>query len=763
MNCAVVDITNKGRRDTQASAAKALSRYPELFVANLANINSCKTQETTDVIFDNPGKEVTYGNGDNAFMQPSFRIGQCTGKSSKNAGSKDTSSSDSGGGGGGQWTPPAQSPSKPDDCATKIRDGQWHPECYGGNSRTTQQEQRPAQQRQPQQTKQNAPKPGAKKPKIKKPNTAVQHKLDEYLGTLYARGLVRRSTASVADYAEHHSQKKEHSVQPHIQTHTKNCQHKATGYPSGSHYHNNEDLDPYPEDGTDYSNKNVYSTQDSQHHKDPDSASNRVSRQKRWTSYVKRVDGSRIPIPLYRRDESAYYQSQASTQASTQDFTRASTETSAQTSDDPSVQTSWNDMPEPERFQAFLRRMVELSTNIASLIKYAAASTVNIPYYPPSSAYDGTEASTAQSAQNVGAVRRHARRGVLPSTGPLVQVYPGPSVGSISAPGDATDADDGFRAWFPDLVQGLVTKRQLVDPITSEASAEAGDSINFFDALLAAFWKILGDPFNLYSDEPDTDPVPAPEPESEPGSETIPLVLGEPDLYSGQNDFPDFDIPDLDGHYTFPPQILAPEPPIPTLLPERIEEHGTFPNPDDSEADLPPEAEDASGRRPRPGVSLPLIPYPLSDNFTGPYPANATRDAAFTLLNATAPAGNDTAPLVELQPYHNQTLGELVNETMADPDTLGPSHIPDAPEGGDVAPGLTPVPSDSSDDLPPIDQPSDETNPLQEAADQAEEGVTVPQQPVVVDPNALESVADALPWFMGPGPVITNVSSVPPQ
>jgi hypothetical protein len=74
----------------------------------------------------------------------------------------------------------------------------------------------------------------------------------------------------------------------------------------------------------------------------------------------------------------------------------------------------------------------------------------------------------------------------------------------------------------------------------------------------------------------------------------------------------------------------------------------------------------------------------------------------------------------------------------------------------DVAPGLTPVPSDSSDDLPPIDQPSEETNPLQEAADLAEEGVTVPKEPVFIDPNALETIADALPWLMGPGPVVTS-------
>ena len=103
MNCAVVDITNKSKnkRDTQASAVIALSKFPELFVANLADINSCKIQETTNAIFDDPGKDVSYSGGDSSSMKSPFAKGQCTGKPSKNAGSKNTSSSNSGSGGGG--------------------------------------------------------------------------------------------------------------------------------------------------------------------------------------------------------------------------------------------------------------------------------------------------------------------------------------------------------------------------------------------------------------------------------------------------------------------------------------------------------------------------------------------------------------------------------------------------------------------------------------------------------------------------------------
>jgi hypothetical protein len=493
-------------------------------------------------------------------------------------------------------------------------------------------------------------------------------------------------------------------------------------------------------------------------------------------------------------------------------------------------------------FDAFLRRMVELSSNMASLIKYAAASTVNLPFYPPACFYSYAGCYNADPAQSVGASaeRRRARRGV---------VYPGPSVDSISAPGEAIDADDGFKAWFPNLVQGLMTKRQLVDPVTSEASAEADDSIGLLDALFAGFWKAIGDPFNIYGDDAEDD---------QPRNES--LSLSEPNFYTEEpdwgllndmltapesdkpDDFPDFEILDLDGNFLPPPQILAPESPVPELdsdwpsdepsiiilvdpiddstltdtsdpteiypgsdisplspciepIPqvgfnscwggcnhtaEEIAAHEVYlenfaqeqaayeeclldqalnallpPSPiwsdmddpsslddDDSNDGASLEAPDASGRRPRPGMSQPLIPYPSNETSGAPYSQNET-----------ASPGNGTLPPVELQPYRNKTLGELVSEILNGTSSLGPL-LEDPAE--DVAPGLTPVPSDSSDDLPPIDQPSEETNPLQEAADLAEEGVTVPKEPVFIDPNALETIADALPWLMGPGPVVTS-------
>ncbi|KAF2017098.1 lytic polysaccharide monooxygenase, partial [Aaosphaeria arxii CBS 175.79] len=67
MNCAVVDIIGAGdstKRSASASAAvaqAALSDLPDLYVANLAGINSCKVDEITDAVFDRPGDDVEYG------------------------------------------------------------------------------------------------------------------------------------------------------------------------------------------------------------------------------------------------------------------------------------------------------------------------------------------------------------------------------------------------------------------------------------------------------------------------------------------------------------------------------------------------------------------------------------------------------------------------------------------------------------------------------------------------------------------------------
>lgn len=871
MNCAVVDITNKrlSKRDTQVSAASALSRYPELFVANLANINSCRIQEITDVIFDDPGRFVDYGNGDNASMKPSFKRGQCTGKPSKNAGSKDTSSSNSGGGNSGQWSAPAQSSSKTssdsNSCAAKIRDGYYHPECAGGSAPSSNQEQqKPAPQQpepkpRPQQQQPQRPQPpkqsGSRRPN-NRPNAKIQQELDAYLATLYGRGLARRDAVVAPDYIETYSSEK-HPASPHKHKHGKNCKHKTPGYALESHY-NEKDNKLYP-DGADYN-------QGPQYEEDTDYAYKRVTRERRWTTYNKRDSVPLVPKKYHRGHESEYVQqapnqastaassnqvsaealnqapkevsNQATTEVSTLELKQASADSTAQGSTQVETQTSgesslthkvWNDMSESEKFDAFLRRMVELSNNMASLVKYAAASTVNLPWYPPASTYDRTPASADANA----AVHRLARRDSLISARAPAQVYPGPSVGSISAPGDATDADEGFLRWFPQLVQGL-EKRQLVDPVTSEASAEAGDEVGFFDALAAGFWKLFGDPFGYYNDsDSDLDDTLL-DLESAPNAQDIPILLGEPDIYNADPEFHDFDIPDLDGGFTAPPQVLAPESPVPELLPgyeegpngpiwvgegpDPLGEDGPsiiisiisstvpFPGEDPSLPTLTPcvspipqlgfnscwggcnhtaseiaahevyleefakqteeyeacvqsqdetvasppghsiwqsssseeeddinwdgdaEAEDASGRRPRPGWSQPLIPYPLPDNFTGPYPSNNTDTVSDDVDTTVSSPANETESAA-LMPYQNKTLAELVSEILENPDLLA---------------------------SPDVSNYIDETNPLQQAADEAEEGITVPQDAGKFDPEKVESVADALPWLLGPGPVIVD-------
>ncbi|KAF1978212.1 putative endoglucanase, partial [Bimuria novae-zelandiae CBS 107.79] len=60
MNCAVVDLVGA---ETSASRQAALARYPDMYVANLKGVNDCTTKETTDVIFDDPGDDVVYGDG----------------------------------------------------------------------------------------------------------------------------------------------------------------------------------------------------------------------------------------------------------------------------------------------------------------------------------------------------------------------------------------------------------------------------------------------------------------------------------------------------------------------------------------------------------------------------------------------------------------------------------------------------------------------------------------------------------------------------
>jgi hypothetical protein len=162
MNCAVVDIvgaSSNNKRDTNAATAAqaSLSSLPDLFVANLASINTCRTTETMDPIFDNPGADVEYGDGVTASSATVNRSkSACTGQGRESAGEtsppvsnvksskpadpiipKEGTYGNDGGsyGDDGKWHGDSDSQNtyqggaseKPKAC----NDGQYHPECYG--------------------------------------------------------------------------------------------------------------------------------------------------------------------------------------------------------------------------------------------------------------------------------------------------------------------------------------------------------------------------------------------------------------------------------------------------------------------------------------------------------------------------------------------------------------------------------------------------------------------------------------------------------
>ena len=81
MNCAVVNILSSTNYLGKRVSMKALASLPDLWVANLAGINSCKTIEGTDPVFPDPGTDVVYGNGMSSADSASTAVGQCNGKS----------------------------------------------------------------------------------------------------------------------------------------------------------------------------------------------------------------------------------------------------------------------------------------------------------------------------------------------------------------------------------------------------------------------------------------------------------------------------------------------------------------------------------------------------------------------------------------------------------------------------------------------------------------------------------------------------------
>ncbi|KAJ4356117.1 uncharacterized protein N0V89_004145 [Didymosphaeria variabile] len=158
MNCAVVDLVNSAstsssRQRNSASSTKssssaavaqaALSRYPDLYVANLKSVNDCATKETVDVMFDKPGADVLYGDGLSASSSRiKRRNGACTGVGRTTAASSGSDSSNSGLSADSSASSNAGSSSNSGDSGSSSSsggstggdDGMWHPEKYGGLS-----------------------------------------------------------------------------------------------------------------------------------------------------------------------------------------------------------------------------------------------------------------------------------------------------------------------------------------------------------------------------------------------------------------------------------------------------------------------------------------------------------------------------------------------------------------------------------------------------------------------------------------------------
>jgi len=151
MNCAVVDIVPKKLRGrssaprsapvldaraiarANAAAQTALAGYPDLFVANLRKVNGCVVKETMDVVFDDPGRSVSFGNGVKGTSTPSFKRGVCTGSGMESAGSSASSSMSSNGGwkessssNGKDWSWQGGDPSSQSPSQSQGDDGQWH-------------------------------------------------------------------------------------------------------------------------------------------------------------------------------------------------------------------------------------------------------------------------------------------------------------------------------------------------------------------------------------------------------------------------------------------------------------------------------------------------------------------------------------------------------------------------------------------------------------------------------------------------------------
>lgn len=244
MNCAVVDIVPKksrgrpsdsrnpqtlnGRAIARANAAAqtALAAYPDLFVANLKKVNGCVVKETMDVVFDDPGRSVSFGDGIKDTSKPSFKRGVCTGSGMESAGGSTTSSSSSTSSDGGwkessnsngkDWTWQGGDQSSQSSGQSQGDDGQWHGggksstgddgqwhggskssggddgQWHGGQTNSKSQQQQNPSTLRPVDVSQAG----------QQPNANVQSQLDAYLAQLYGKSASKGKRYSKANFQD---------------------------------------------------------------------------------------------------------------------------------------------------------------------------------------------------------------------------------------------------------------------------------------------------------------------------------------------------------------------------------------------------------------------------------------------------------------------------------------------------------------------------------------------------------------------------------
>ncbi|KAF2847150.1 lytic polysaccharide monooxygenase [Plenodomus tracheiphilus IPT5] len=331
MNCAVVDIVPKGTRSqrpptarsapslngrdvTRANAAaqSLLASYPDLFVANLKNVNSCTVKETIEVVFDNPGRAVSFGNGASGSSLPSFKRGMCTGAGLSSADSSAYSSTSSTGGwkesssssGGQDWTWKGGDSSGQSTSNSQGDDGQWH-----GGSQTSQNGAGNNGKWQPQGQTNSNPQQGACTPGAgaqhgtgassttkqqdqtqsnlspvdlnemgQQPDANVQSDLDAYLAKLYGKGTSKHKR-DVEDVIEQSKEDYEDVHQKDVFAEVESQEQAKIHDHSEREAYNNEDPDEsYYKENRDF----LY-------HKDYTHL-RRTTRQQRWKSYDQRRD-----------------------------------------------------------------------------------------------------------------------------------------------------------------------------------------------------------------------------------------------------------------------------------------------------------------------------------------------------------------------------------------------------------------------------------------------------------------------------------------